>query len=153
MAVCVLRCQSGHRHGVVLMKKIRHGVEFKVFIEGLPEGYHGFHIHRKGNELEGCQSLCDHYNPTKKHHGDRNSLNSHVGDLGNLYSDASYIVDEKFIAKRVRLPEIFGRSLIVHADRDDLGKGDHSDSLTTGHSGERILWGVIGIDDNLPCER
>ena len=32
----------------------------------------------------------------------------------------------------------------VHADPDDLGKGGHPDSLTTGHAGGRLACGVIG---------
>ena len=40
---------------------------------------------------------------------------------------------------------VIGRSLIVHQDKDDLGKGGHNDSLTTGHAGKRIACGIIGI--------
>ena len=40
---------------------------------------------------------------------------------------------------------ILGRSVVVHADPDDFGKGTFSDSLKTGHSGPRIACGVIGL--------
>ena len=33
----------------------------------------------------------------------------------------------------------------MHADADDLGKGGHELSLTTGNSGARVGCGVIGI--------
>ena len=34
--------------------------------------------------MKGCHSLCEHFNPTNKNHGDINEIDSHVGDLGNL---------------------------------------------------------------------
>ena len=40
--------------------------------------------------------------------------------------------------------DLVGRSVIIHADKDDLGLGDEADSLTTGHSGARIACAVIG---------
>jgi Cu-Zn family superoxide dismutase len=40
--------------------------------------------------------------------------------------------------------DLWGRSIIVHADKDDLGLGDAEDSSTTGHSGKRIACAIIG---------
>jgi Cu-Zn family superoxide dismutase len=34
--------------------------------------------------------------------------------------------------------------VIVHADEDDLGRGEAEDSKTTGHSGKRIACAIIG---------
>ena len=39
---------------------------------------------------------------------------------------------------------VVGRSVVIHADEDDLGLGGQSDSLTTGHAGARLACGVIG---------
>jgi len=158
-----MRCGKHHDHGIVLLDEVapKGAVKFRVLIKDVSPGKHGFHIHQKGNELKGADSLCKHFNPNCQKHGDINTKSSHVGDLGNLTaipfrvrtSKGIFIrgrVNTEFIAERVRLSgknSIFGRSLILHEDEDDLGKGSHSDSLTTGHSGARILWGIIGVND------
>eukprot|EP01087_Luapelamoeba_hula_P008008 TRINITY_DN1989_c0_g1_i2.p1 TRINITY_DN1989_c0_g1~~TRINITY_DN1989_c0_g1_i2.p1 ORF type:complete len:115 (+),score=15.37 TRINITY_DN1989_c0_g1_i2:145-489(+) len=40
---------------------------------------------------------------------------------------------------------VIGRTMVVHADEDDLGTGGHNDSKTTGHAGARIACCVIGL--------
>ena len=45
--------------------------------------------------------------------------------------------------------EIAERSVVIHEDMDDLGMGNHSDSLTTGHAGKRITCAVIGYSKRM----
>uniref|UniRef100_A0A822ZK39 Superoxide dismutase [Cu-Zn] n=1 Tax=Nelumbo nucifera TaxID=4432 RepID=A0A822ZK39_NELNU len=40
---------------------------------------------------------------------------------------------------------ILGRAVVVHADPDDLGRGGHELSKTTGNAGGRIGCGIIGL--------
>ncbi len=40
---------------------------------------------------------------------------------------------------------IIGRTVVVHAEEDDLGLGNFPDSKTNGNSGTSIGCGVIGI--------
>ena len=80
----------------------------------------------------------------------------HVGDLGNLQTDAQgvaqYKMRDNVIKLRGSTANIIGRGLIIHADEDDCGKGGFADSLTTGHAGERIACAVIGYSkENFGC--
>jgi Cu-Zn family superoxide dismutase len=49
-----------------------------------------------------------------------------------------------YFLSNVKPHDLYGRSLIVHADKDDLGRGAHEDSGTTGHSGARIACAIFG---------
>ena len=75
-----------------------------------------------------------------------------MGDLGNVTADENGNVDVTFEDSLLTLHgelTIIGRSVVVHADEDDLGKGGHPDSLTTGHAGSRIACGVIGRGEDI----
>ena len=151
--ICILRCEEGHEHGLVLLDELSVGgpVYFYVLIENLSPGAHAFHIHKSGNVSQGSKSLCAHYNPFEKNHGDLNDPNAHMGDLGNIYSNDLGEAETDFVAEYVQLRgpySVFGRSIVVHEDEDDLGEGEYKDSKTTGHSGKRILWGIIGVNED-----
>ena len=118
---------------------------FYVNIYGLPPGKHGFHLHSSGNEEHAPASLCAHYNPDGNDHGKRNDCTAHRGDFGNIYVDKSGICKDTFVIRTLTYPEMLGRGLIVHEDEDDLGRGPYEDSKTTGHSGKRLLFGIVGV--------
>lgn len=121
-----------------------------VRITGLkPHSVHGFHIHEAGDLREGCKSLCSHWNPFGAPHGGPGDSrkNRHVGDLGNLTADSKGIVDTILVDNLIKLRgkySVMGRSFVLHADEDDLGRGDNDESLITGNSGVRIACGIIG---------
>ncbi|CAG2184240.1 unnamed protein product, partial [Oppiella nova] len=83
-----------------------------------------------------------------KEHGAPTDANRHVGDLGNVTADANGVANVNIEDKQLALTgnqSIIGRSLVVHADVDDLGKGGHELSKTTGNAGGRLACGVIGL--------
>jgi len=116
-------------------------------ISGLAAGQHGFHVHEFGDNSNGCVSAGPHYNPCGKTHGAPTDEERHAGDLGNVTATES-TCNVEITDKQITLtgPEsIIGRTVVVHADVDDLGKGGHELSKTTGNAGSRLACGVIGI--------
>ncbi|KYN26890.1 Superoxide dismutase [Cu-Zn] [Trachymyrmex cornetzi] len=118
-------------------------------ISGLTGGLHGFHVHEKGDLSEGCKSAGAHFNPENNTHGAPEDTVRHVGDLGNIMAnpdgEAIINITDNIISLRGS-NSIVGRSIVVHSDEDDLGKGNHSLSSTTGNSGDRWACGVVGIE-------
>ncbi len=142
MAVAVF--QQPNIQGEVVFMETQNGVEVHASFSKLPSGLHGFHIHKAGDlRGEGCKGACEHYDITKSEHGGPPGTEGHrhTGDLGNIEGPT---FTHSYFLKKVRLEDLYGRSIIVHEDEDDLGKGEHDDSKTTGHSGARIGCAIIG---------
>jgi len=116
-------------------------------LTGLKEGNHGFHVHEYGDSTNGCISAGAHFNPYKKEHGGPSDTVRHVGDLGNVVAGADGKAAVDITDHLIKLEgecNVIGRSLVIHADPDDLGKGGHELSKTTGNAGARSACGVIG---------
>ncbi|MBA0727842.1 hypothetical protein Golax_000794, partial [Gossypium laxum] len=132
-------------------------------ISGLKPGLHGFHVHALGDTTNGCMSTGPHFNPAGKEHGAPEDVNRHAGDLGNVTVGAdgfcmAYTVNFIYgdpgsasfsiVDKQIPLSgphSIIGRAVVVHADPDDLGKGGHELSKSTGNAGGRVACGIIGL--------
>lgn len=72
----------------------------------------------------------------------------HAGDLGNIIAGEDGVATVEIKDTQVPLigeNSIIGRSLVVHAKEDDLGKGNNDESLKTGNAGPRLVCGVVGI--------
>jgi len=145
MAVAVLHTRLVK--GEVLFYKVAAGMRVVAEFTELPAGEHGFHIHRAGDlRGEGCKLACDHFHMgAPSIHGGPPTMRGprHTGDLGNVATGpggSTYT----YTLKGVTSEDLWGRSVIVHADPDDYGKGGEEDSEKTGHSGKRIACAVIG---------
>jgi len=118
-------------------------------IKGLAAGLHGFHVHEFGDTTDGCTSAGPHFNPNGKTHGGPQDTERHAGDLGNVTAGgdgvAKFDLKDSQISIAAGSKCIVGRTMVVHADVDDLGKGGHELSKTTGNAGARVACGVIGL--------
>ena len=117
-------------------------------ITGLTPGKHGFHVHELADFSNGCKSAKGHYNPYGATHGGPNDEagKRHVGDLGNITAGPNGVAKgsmEDHLVKLVGPTSVIGRSIMVHAGEDDLGKGGNADSLKTGNAGGRVACGEI----------
>jgi superoxide dismutase, Cu-Zn family len=100
--------------------------------------------------VDTCASSPPH-SPFGKAHGGPDSIERHVGDLGNVVADSNGVATFSIVDPQIRLrgdTHVLGRSLVVHRDEDDYGTGTFEDSKTTGHSGPRLACGVIALAKN-----
>jgi len=96
----------------------------------------------------GLTSCAGIFNPFGKNHGAPEDEERMVGDLGNIEvsdsGDCKVMVEDR-VVKLIGPHSVIGRSVVLKAGEDDLGRGAHEMSMTTGNSGPRIAGGVIGI--------
>ncbi|CAI9771032.1 unnamed protein product [Fraxinus pennsylvanica] len=117
-------------------------------VAGLKPGLHGFHVHALGDTTNGCMSTGPHFNPVGKEHGAPGDENRHAGDLGNITVGEDGTAAINIVDKQIPLTgphSIIGRAVVVHADPDDLGRGGHELSKSTGNAGGRVACGIIGL--------
>jgi Cu-Zn family superoxide dismutase len=154
-AICILYPDNDSGvHGLVSFQQqnVTAPCNIIAHVRGLkPNSLHGFHIHEFGDLTEGCKSAGGHFNPWGKTHGGPLDKERHIGDLGNLKSDdlgVGYVATTDHLIKLFGDQSVIGRSVVVHADEDDVGRGNYPDSKTTGHAGARLACGTIGLSAN-----
>ncbi|XP_075948673.1 copper chaperone for superoxide dismutase isoform X1 [Anarhichas minor] len=112
-------------------------------IDGLEPGPHGLHVHALGDLTRDCLSCGEHYNPFGRQHGGPGDSERHVGDLGNIVAGPDGRASFRQEDSQLKVWDVIGRSLVVDAGEDDLGRGDQQLSKRTGNSGERLACGII----------
>jgi superoxide dismutase, Cu-Zn family len=137
--------QGNQVEGTVSFQKASGGVRVIARLSGLRPGLHGFHVHTNGDcSAPDGSSAGDHFNPTNTRHGDRYDEQAHIGDMGNVVADDSGQATLDYVDPHMTLDgqnSIVGRSVVVHANQDDL------QTQPSGNSGPRVGCGVIQAGD------
>jgi len=135
--------------GAVFFSEGRGGVMVKIRLQGVPAGEHGLHVHECGDigGDDACKRCGSHFDPHHTNHGGVHGPHRHPGDLGNVLADASGNVRAQVLIPHTKVRDLYGRSLVIHVGKDDLGRGQgpaRPESLKTGNSGGRLACAVIG---------
>jgi len=147
-AVAVLKGNANVEGVVTLLQEDDGPTKVSVKITGLTPGKHGFHLHEFGDTTNGCMSTGPHFNPEGKTHGAPEDSNRHAGDLGNVVAGDDGVVEVELQDSQIPLSgphSVVGRAFVIHEAEDDLGKGGHELSSTTGNAGGRLACGVVGL--------
>ncbi|XP_011010731.1 PREDICTED: superoxide dismutase [Cu-Zn], chloroplastic-like [Populus euphratica] len=147
-AVAVLKGTSNVEGVIILTQEADGPTTVNARITGLTPGPHGFHLHQYGDTTNGCVSTGAHFNPNNLTHGAPEDEIRHAGDLGNIVANADGVAEAIIVDNQIPLSgpnTVFVRTLVVHELEDDLGKGRHELSSTTGNAGGRLACGVVGL--------
>ncbi len=105
----------------------------------LTPGYHAVHIHEKGDcSSADAASAGGHWNPTDDKHGKWDTEHFHMGDIGNLIANEEGVgrvlfkTDKWCMGCSDASKNIIGKSLIIHAAKDDFH------TQPTGNAGGRV---------------
>lgn len=148
IAVATLEPTQGHAtRGTVSFVQKGLKIVVDARFTDLAPGSHGIHIHERGDcSSPDGQSAGGHFNPSGKLHGGPMTPAHHAGDLGNIIaqSDGTATLQVTVPTTQISLNDtsvnsIVGKSVIVHADPDDLS------SQPAGNSGKRLACGVITL--------
>lgn len=133
--------------GHIAVSETPYGVVFTPALRDLPPGLHGFHLHENAScdakEKDGkpvpALAAGGHYDPAATGRHDTPWGNGHLGDLPPLFADATGRAANPVLAPRLKMANLQGRSLMVHAGADN--HADHP--MPLGGGGGRIACGVV----------
>jgi Cu-Zn family superoxide dismutase len=133
--------------GTITATNTGYGLMLKPALTGLPPGLHGFHLHEnpscdpapKDGQPAAAQAAGGHYDPAKTNRHEGPYGNGHLGDLPAIYVGPDGKADYPILAPRLKVADLPGHSLMVHAGGDN--HADHPAPL--GGGGVRIACGVV----------
>jgi Cu-Zn family superoxide dismutase len=138
----------GEGVGTIQLADSAEGLVIQTDLSDLPPGPHGLHLHSEGScepapndqgQMAAAMAAKGHYDPdsTKKHAGPEGD--GHKGDLPVLEVAADGTAQETLTAPRLKVADVQGRALMIHAGGDNYS--DQPKPLVGG--GGRIACGVV----------
>ena len=137
----------GEAIGTVTASTSPYGTILTPNLHGLAPGLHGFHVHQNpscapaekdGKTVAGL-AAGGHYDPSNSGHHAGPYGDGHLGDLPALYVDGDGNATHPVLAPRLKVSDLKGRSLMIHAGGDNYS--DEPQKL--GGGGARIACGVV----------
>lgn len=124
--------------GEVVFTETPYGLLVTPNLTTLPAGLHGFHLHQHPTCSHDGMEAGGHFDPANinSHKGPYNE--GHLGDLPVLYVAADGKANTPTLAPRLKLKDITGLTVMVHAEGDN-----YSDTPPLGGGGARIACGLI----------
>ena len=133
--------------GTLLIEETARGVRITPDLVGLPPGKHGIHVHenpsceageKDGRVVPGL-AAGEHFDPAHTHMHQGPDGRGHLGDLTVLTVKPDGTATSPILARRLRLAQIHGRSIVIHAGGDN-----YSDiPKPNGGGGDRIACAVV----------
>jgi Cu-Zn family superoxide dismutase len=133
---------DGKATGTVTAEQAGDDVLIRVMAEGLTPGWHGIHIHGKGDcsDHAAFKSSGSHAAHEGEAHGFESGKAVHMGDLPNIWAGADGKAGAEFLKPGMKLADLQdadGSAVVIHAKADDYK------SQPAGDSGDRVACAVI----------
>jgi Cu-Zn family superoxide dismutase len=136
----------GAKLGTIEMKDVADGLRFKLELEGLPPGPHGFHVHSVadcspalvGGRVVPAGAAGGPFDPFGTGHHAGPHGRGYLGDLPIIAVAKNGKAKYSVVAPRVKVDDLRNRSLLITANSDN-----YTDTPPMGGSGDAIACGTI----------
>ncbi|XP_019714061.1 copper chaperone for superoxide dismutase isoform X1 [Hippocampus comes] len=150
-AVAMLAGKEGRVQGVVrFLQLCEERCLIDGTIDGLEPGAHGLHVHALGDLTDDCLSTLAIWEifsldlkAERRSDWRTASLKYRARTHTHTRTRAISQTLGQGVGDRLQVWDVIGRSLVVDAGPDDLGRGGHPLSKLTGNSGARLACGII----------
>jgi Cu-Zn family superoxide dismutase len=137
----------GKAIGTVTISEGPKGLMFTPQLTDLAPGVHGFHVHQnpdcaaamKDGKQTPALAAGGHYDPANVGRLEGPMGKGHLGDLPTLTVGADGKATAAVIAPRLKMADVKGRSLMIHAGGDNYA----DQPAPLGGGGARVACGVI----------